>query len=78
MANDKIKVGDTVMWRHGWGKDPAKEAVIESIDLCSQPHEKYGQDVPEVDIEDKDRCCFSLKNGHWAYGTQIDPLTTKI
>jgi len=76
--SDKIKVGDTVMHRGCWGADAPKKAVITSIELCKNEREKYGIDMQEVYAKDKDRCCFTLDNGHWAYGEQIDLITKTI
>lgn len=73
-ANDVVRVGDTVMWRGAWGRDAPKQAVIESMELCSRPHEKYGEPVDSVPLADKDRLCVSLSNGSWAYGYQIEPI----
>ena len=73
-----IKVGQKVMWRDAWGTRPAQEATIEGIDLCEAEGEKYGIEVQEAFVEDKDRCCFSLTNGKWAYGYQIDLIEQEV
>jgi hypothetical protein len=66
-----IKIGDTVSWRGGWGRDLAKDAVVEGIEVnCDN---KAGTPVDEI-TEDQlhARTIFTLTNGHWAYGYQID------
>jgi hypothetical protein len=74
MANkNKLKVGDKVMWRGGFGNDAPKEAVVESIELC-KAGEKYGNSVDEVSWNKKDRIVVDLDSGHWAYGRQISPI----
>lgn len=69
-----VKIGTRVRWRGCFGSDPAREAVIDSIDLCEHEHEKEGESVDEVDASDLYRCCVGLTNGHWAYGYQITEL----
>lgn len=71
---DKVKVGSRVMWKGGFGNDPAREAVILSIELCEHENSKYGRNVLGVDVRDLYRCCVGLANGHWAYGYQITEL----
>ena len=73
-ASDVVRVGDTVIWRGSWGRDAPKKAVIEQMELCSRPHEKYGESVNSALWKDKDRLCVTLSNGSWAYGYQISPV----
>jgi hypothetical protein len=72
---DILKVGDTVMWRGGWGRDPVQEAVVTEIEITERPREKYGTDASEVQwvTVKEDRVVVGLDNGHWAYGYQIAP-----
>ena len=73
MAKRILKIGDTVMWRGSWGRDIAKEAKIDSIEVgCGQT--KHGRDVKSVSWETikKGGVVVSLDNGHWAYGHQLD------
>ena len=58
-----IKIGTKVVTRHG-------EAKVTGIEL-TQNGEKYGIDMKQVFVEDKDRCVFDMDNGHWSYGYQI-------
>ena len=61
-----IKIGTKVVTRHG-------EAKVTGIEL-TQNGEKYGIDMKQVFIEDKDRCVFDMDNGHWSYGYQVQLL----
>ena len=74
---EKLKVGDKVMWRGGWGKEAPKKATVECIELCAVGS-KYGKDVKSVaweTIEKGNRSVtVSLDNGHWAYGYQLNPI----
>lgn len=60
-----LKIGDTVISRHGAAK-------IKKIELCEKSGDKYGIDINEVYVDLVDRCVFDLSNGHFAYGDQID------
>jgi hypothetical protein len=68
-----LRIGDTVMWRGGFGSEAPKEAIVESIELC-RAGEKYGDSVSSVDWSKKDRIVVDLNNGHWAKGHQISPI----
>lgn len=70
-GNQTIKIGMTVVYRGSWGHDAPKEAVVEGIELCEQPYEKYGDPVDEVAIADVERSTFDLSDEHWCYGYQI-------
>ena len=73
---EKVKIGDTVLWRGGWGSDAPLEAVVDGLDITDEPREKYGTPVQEAywsDVQDN-RVLFSLSNGHWAYGSQISEV----
>lgn len=73
----KLKIGDKVMWRGGWGTEPAKEAIIEEIDLCPVGC-KHGKSVNSVAWEtiknEKRTVVVTLDNGHWAYGNQLTEI----
>jgi hypothetical protein len=47
---------------------------VEYIELCEDEHEKYGEPVDEVAVQDIKRCCIDLSDGHWAYGYQITEI----
>ena len=66
-----LEVGDTVIWRGGWGKDAPIEALVTSIDKV-KPGEKYGDDVKSLPWSQVEtRAVVALDNGHWAYGYQL-------
>jgi len=66
----RIKIGDTVKCRGGWGSLPEEEVKIEAIEICASGR-KFGRYVKSIAETTKDRCVFSLDNHHWAYGNQI-------
>lgn len=66
-----IKIGDVVSWRGAWGRDSAKDAVVEGIEVNCE--DKEGTPVTEITTDEcNGRTIFTLDNGHWAYGYQID------
>lgn len=72
----KLKVGDRVMWRGGFGMDAPKLATVTALELTTEPHCKYGLSVQSVDwfLAANDYVLVTLDNGHWAYGPQIQPV----
>ena len=64
---DELKVGDTVSWSGSWGKDPAKDAVVEGIDHNGDAVES----IAWSEVYDRN-VCVTLDNGHWTYGSQIE------
>ena len=75
MEKKTIKIGDTVMWRGGFGQEAPLPAKVVGMQ-CSYPtpHRKYGREVDEVEtwLVEGDYVVFTLDNGKWAYGRQID------
>jgi len=71
----KLKVGDAVLWRGGFGSEPAKTAKVEGIEVCKSG-EKYGKPVDSVDwaTVKNGNITVDLDNGHWAYGRQISQI----
>ena len=69
-----IQVGDIVSWRGSWGTEPPRAAKVIGIEKTERPREKNGQSVNSVMVEEKYRAVFSLDNGHWAYGNQIQHI----
>ncbi len=68
---DTLKIGDTVLWRGGFGSEPARLAVVEGIEITNGG--KYGDSVDEVpwsEVYDRN-VTVDLYNDHWAYGEQI-------
>ena len=74
-----IRVGDTVMYRAGFGvglRAPQSVKVV-AIELCDLDAESGvptddSENVDAVPADLKDHCVFHLDNGHWGYGNQID------
>ena len=70
-----LRVGDTVLWRGGFGRDPAREAVVEAIELVDEDS-KYGevvQTAPWSRLTGR-HAVISFEN-YWAYAEQISRLT---
>ena len=75
MANKNIiKIGSKVMYRGSFGMGCPEKVTIESIDMCEKEGDKYGDAVDSIDWDMKNYGCFTLSNGHWCYGEQIDLL----
>ena len=69
-----IKIGSKVMYRGSFGMGCPEKVTIESIDMCEKEGDKYGDAVESIDWDMKNYGCFTLSNGHWCYGEQIDLL----
>ena len=69
-----IKIGSKVMYRGSFGMGCPEKVTIESIDMCEKEGDKYGDAVESIDWNMKNYGCFTLSNGHWCYGEQIDLL----
>ena len=75
MANKNIiKIGSKVIYRGSFGMGCPEKVTIESIDMCEKEGDKYGDAVESIDWDMKNYGCFTLSNGHWCYGGQIDSL----
>ena len=75
MANKNIiKIGSKVIYRGNFGMGCPEKVTIESIDMCEKEGDKYGDAVESIDWDMKNYGCFTLSNGHWCYGRQIDLL----
>ena len=75
MANKNIiKIGSKVIYRGNFGMGCPEKVTIESIDMCEKERDKYGDAVESIDWDMKNYGCFTLSNGHWCYGGQIDSL----
>ena len=73
MANKNIiKIGSKVIYRGTFGMGYPEEVTIEGIDKCKKERDKYGDAVESIDWDMKNYGCFTLSNGHWCYGEQID------
>ena len=73
-GNNTLRIGMTVIYCGGFGSLPPKPAVVKAIDLCEDEHEKYGEEVEEVAVQDIRRCCLILDDNHWCYGYQIEEI----
>ena len=71
MLNGTIKIGDTVIWRGGWGMDLPAKAKVTAIEICTDG-DKYGTSVEEIKCELLANAVMNLDNGSWCYGWQID------
>ena len=75
MANKNIiKIGSKLMYRGSFGMGCPEKVTIKSIDMCEEEGDKYGGAVESIDWDMKNYGCFTLSNGHWCYGGQIDLL----
>lgn len=75
MANKNIiKIGSKVIYRGNFGMGCPEKVTIKSIDMCEEEGDKYGDAVESIDWDMKNYGCFTLSNGHWCYGGQIDSL----
>ena len=74
MANDILKVGDTVMWRGCFGMDAAKPVKVTHMEITPRPREKYGTEVRAAFWSQKDYLVVTLDTGNWAYGEQLSPI----
>jgi hypothetical protein len=70
-----VAVGDTVLWRGGFGEDPAVSAKIKGIEVNTRGG-KDGDSVPCAPWEEmrRDNAIIDLDNGHWCYGDAIDKI----
>ena len=68
-----LKVGDTVMWRGGFGSDAPRKAKVVGIEVCPAGS-KYGAPRESVEWSKIHSVVVDLDNGHWAKGHQISPL----
>ncbi len=70
-----LNVGDTVLWKGGWGKDPEKEVVVERIEVnCNWKQGNKVDSVAWSEIKDSRAVVVDLSNGKWAYGNQIKKI----
>ena len=76
--SDNLKVGDVVLCRGGWGSEAPKPVTITHLELCVEAGDKYGVPVAELPWADKARAVVDMNNGHWAYGSHIEPLVQRL
>lgn len=70
-----LRVGDKVEWRGGWGREAPTLVTVSHIEITDACGSKYGLDTDEVSWDSAGRIVVDLDNGHWAYGSQISPVT---
>ena len=71
----KVRVGDRVIWRGGWGNHEPEVATVTEMEITEEPRSKYGGvGVDEANWSQvhQNRVLFTLDNGHWAYSDQIE------
>jgi hypothetical protein len=68
----KLRVGDTVVWKGDFGGAASKLAVIESIEDMAKDIELEEIEWSKVNNRNIE---VTMSNNHWAYGTQIKPIT---
>ena len=61
----KIKIGDKLRTKH-------RVHYITEIEMVEPGKSDDGIPMAEIWECDKDRCVFSLDNGHWAYGDESE------
>ena len=69
-----IKIGSKVMYRGSFGMGCPEKVTIESIEMREKEGDKYGYALESIYWNMKNYGCFTLSNGHWCYGGQIDLL----
>jgi hypothetical protein len=69
-----IKVGTKVKYRGCFGMDEPTIVKVLHIQRSEYKRCKYGDGVDSVPFSEREYCVFSLDNGHWCYGEQIDAV----
>jgi hypothetical protein len=70
---DTLHVGDTVMWRGGFGNHAPLPAKVTHIEKTETRNQKSGSSVDTLPWGEVPCSVVNLDNGHWAYGDQISP-----
>ena len=72
--DDKLRVGDTVSWRGGWGKDKPQNVKVTDIKRdCVGKSGTEVENIPWRLVMDR-TVIVGLDNSHWAYGDQISQV----
>ena len=72
MKQNKLKVGDEVLWRNSWGREFPKKAIVKTITLHSSDEE-----VDEIDwseVKDRNVIVYFSDNTYWVWAYQIEKL----
>lgn len=74
-----LKVGDAVSWKGSWGRDLPLPTKVLEIEIVRPGEKEGGENVKQVQwhIVESGAVVVVLDNGHWAYGHQISPVSTK-
>ena len=73
-----LSVGDVVSWSHAWGTAPFRPARVKRIEiLLFNDGSDSGVPVDSVPWTKASDIIVDLDNGHWAYGTQLQPATAE-
>lgn len=72
-----IKVGTKVRYRGCFGMDNPTEVTIEGIYRSDYKRDKEGYPVYYIPFCLREYATFSLSNGHWCYGEQIDAIVNE-
>ena len=67
---DKLTVGDKILWSGGHGTQPFKTARVEKISFKGKKHNILAWKF----IWSSEDVLLSLDNGHWCYGKQIKKI----
>ena len=73
MSATDLHVGDTVLWRGGWGQKSPKLAKVTRLERA---HSGNGSGVPVPSMpwdQVPTEAVVDLDNGYWAYGDQLAP-----
>lgn len=81
--NNKLRIGDKVLFSASHGTEVYKEATIVAMDVTESPFEKYGVPVEEVewDMVKDNKVVFSVETeqgGRWGYSDQIKPFQKEL
>ena len=68
----KLKVGDQVWVRGGFGAEPRRLVRVEHIE-ATEPGEKYGEAVDSVSWDQS--FVIDTDDGHWARSHQCEPFS---
>ena len=74
MNDNLIRIGDAVLCRGRFGRESSLPVTITHLELCVEAGDKYGVPVAELPWSEKDRAVVYMDNGHWAYGSQLEPM----
>lgn len=73
MEDKKIKIGTRVTYRTSFGTGIHQEAEVTAINDWN-PITKEEKSYNSVSLDEKEAYCFTLSNGRWCYGSQIDAV----